>query len=50
MRESAGRKKKIDDKEIQRLHLAENLRPTSISRQLDIGRTSGYRALSKTTK
>ncbi len=43
----AGRKKAIDDKEIQRLRFEENLSPTVISRRLKIGRTSVYRALSK---
>jgi len=38
----AGRKKKIDDKEIRRLHEEEKIRPTDIARQLGIGRTSVY--------
>ena len=42
----SGRKKRIDDSEIKRLHLEEKLRPSEISRQLGIGRTSVYRALS----
>tara|TARA_R110000868_G_scaffold65823_9_gene196520 strand:+ start:101 stop:676 length:576 start_codon:yes stop_codon:yes gene_type:complete len=42
-----GRKKKIDDNEIRRLHVEEKIRPTDISRQLKIGRTSVYRALNK---
>lgn len=45
-----GRKKAIDDKEIQRLRFEENLSPTAISRQLKVGRTSVYRALSKDSK
>lgn len=44
----AGRKKAIDDAEIQRLRFEKNMRPTDISRQLGIGRTSVYRAISKT--
>ena len=40
----AGRKKKIDDKEIQRLRFEENLRPSEIARRLGVGRTSVYRA------
>ncbi|HFD0819972.1 TPA: recombinase family protein [Legionella pneumophila] len=44
----SGRKKAIDDKEIQRLRFQEKLSPTAISRLLGIGRTSVYRALSKT--
>lgn len=43
----SGRKKEIDDKEIQRLRFEENLSPTTISRQLRIGRSSVYRALAK---
>ena len=41
-----GRKKRIDDLEIKRLHIEEKLGPTEISHQLGIGRTSVYRALS----
>ena len=43
----SGRKKAIDDKEIQRLRFEEKLSPTAIARQLGVGRTSVYRALSK---
>jgi DNA invertase Pin-like site-specific DNA recombinase len=46
----SGRKKSIDDKEIQRLRFEEHLSPTAISRQLGIGRTSVYRAISKNNK
>jgi hypothetical protein len=46
----SGRKKSIDDSEIQRLRFEENLRPTEISRQLGIGRTSVYRAIAKDNK
>lgn len=46
----SGRKKKIDDKEIQRLHFEEKIRPTEIARSLGIGRTSVYRAISKDNK
>lgn len=46
----SGRKKSIDDSEIQRLRFEENLRPTEISRQLRIGRTSVYRAIAKDNK
>ena len=46
----SGRKKKIDDKEIQRLHFEEKIRPTEIARRLGIGRTSVYRAISKDNK
>ncbi|MBA4697740.1 MAG: recombinase family protein [Legionella sp.] len=42
-----GRKKKIDDREIQRLHREEKLRPTMIARRLGVGRTSVYRALNQ---
>jgi DNA invertase Pin-like site-specific DNA recombinase len=43
----SGRKKKIDDAEIQRLHFEKKIKPTEISRRLKIGRTSVYRALNK---
>ncbi len=43
----SGRKKSINDLEIQRLRFEEKLRPTEISRQLGIGRTSVYRAIAK---
>lgn len=43
----SGRKKVIDDAEIQRLHFKEKIRPTEISRRLGIGRTSVYRAIDK---
>ena len=46
----AGRKKKIDDKEIRRLHVEEKIRPTDIARRLGIGRTSVYRAISDNSK
>lgn len=46
----AGRKKSIDDGEIQRLRFEENVRPIDISRKLGIGRTSVYRAISKGNK
>src|SRR3990167_6590983 len=46
----SGRKKKIDDKEIQHLHFEEKIRPTEIARRLGIGRTSVYRAISKDDK
>ena len=46
----SGRKKKIDDKEIQRLHFEEKIRPTEIARRLGIDRTSVYRAISKDNK
>jgi DNA invertase Pin-like site-specific DNA recombinase len=46
----SGRKKKIDDAEIQRLHFEEKIKPTEISRRLKIGRTSVYRAISKDNK
>lgn len=45
-----GRKKAIDDVEIQRLRFEENMRPADIARQLGIGRTSVYRAISKKDK
>lgn len=44
------RKKKIDDKEIQRLHFEEKIRPTEIARRLGIGSTADYRAISKDNK
>lgn len=42
-----GRKKKIDDSEIQRLHREEKLRPTVIARQSGVGRTFVYRGLNQ---
>ena len=46
----SGRKKIIDDAEIQRLHFEEKIRPTEIARSLGIGRTSVYRAIHKDNK
>ena len=46
----AGRKKKIDDNEIRRLHVEERIRPTDIARRLGIGRTSVYRVISEDSK
>ena len=46
----SGRKKKIDDKEIHRLHFEDKIRPTEIAKRLGIGRTSVYRAIYKDRK
>ena len=46
----SGRKKKIDDQEIHRLHFEDKIRPTEIAKSLGIGRTSVYRAIYKDSK
>lgn len=45
-----GRKKSIDDQEIQRLRFEEKLKPTEIARRLGVGRTSVYRAFAADVK